>query len=115
MSAKNPSRLSSGLLSYAPAFAALGDRTRLLLVTRLADGRACSISQLTEGSKLTRQAITKHLRVLKQIGFVRCRRAGRQQLFEFNPRPFEDIRQYLDRVSAEWDQTLSQLQAFVED
>ena len=49
----------------APVFAALGDETRLALVAKLCGGRPYSISQLTRGSKLTRQAITKHLRVLE--------------------------------------------------
>ena len=95
-------------------FAALGDETRLVLVTKLADGRPHSISQLTEGSKLTRQAITKHLRVLQHAGVVRCTRQGRESRFEFSPEPIDDIRQYLDLVSQQWDQALSRLKAFVE-
>jgi DNA-binding transcriptional ArsR family regulator len=95
-------------------FAALGDETRLALLAKLADGRPYSISQLTEGSKLTRQAITKHLRVLQHAGVVRCNRQGRESRFEFAPEPIDDIRQYLDLVSQQWDQALSRLKAFVE-
>jgi DNA-binding transcriptional ArsR family regulator len=92
----------------------LGDETRLALVARLAHGRPCSISQLTEGSMLTRQAITKHLRVLESAGMVRSCRAGRESLFELDPEPIDGIRQYLDLVSEQWDQALSRLKAFVE-
>lgn len=95
-------------------FAALGDETRLALVSKLADGRPHSISQLTEGSKLTRQAITKHLRVLQHAGVVRCNRQGRESRFEFAPQPIDDVRHYLDLVSQQWDQALSRLKAFVE-
>lgn len=95
-------------------FAALGDETRLLLVAKLSRGRPCSISQLTEGSKLTRQAITKHLRVLEDVGIVHSARTGRKSLFELDPKPMEEIREYLDRVSEEWDQALGRLKAFVE-
>ena len=70
---------------YAPLFAALGDETRLALVGELGRGRACSIAQLTAGSKLTRQAITKHLRVLEGAGLVSCVRSGRQSLFALDP------------------------------
>ena len=98
-----------------PVFAALGDKTRLSLVARLSRGRPCSISQLTGGSKLTRQAITKHLRVLERAGIVHGVRTGRECLFEFNPKPIAGIREYLDFVSAQWDQALSRLKAFVED
>jgi len=99
----------------AAVFAALGDQTRLSLVAKLCRGQPASISQLTEGSRLTRQAITKHLRVLERAGIVRAVRSGRQSLFEFDPKPIESIRDYLDVVSAEWDQALARLKSFVED
>ena len=100
--------------SHAPVFAALGDETRLALVVKLAHGEAHSISQLTEGSKLTRQAVTKHLRILERAGMVRCRRAGRESLFELDPKPIEELREYLEYVSGQWDQALARLKAFVE-
>ena len=95
-------------------FAALGDETRLVLVARLCAGQPSSISQLTEGSKLTRQAITKHLRVLEGAGIVRGVRAGRESLFEFDPKPMEEIKSYLQQVSEQWDKVLGRLKAFVE-
>jgi DNA-binding transcriptional ArsR family regulator len=104
----------AGASSSAPVFAALGDETRLLLVAKLSQGQRCSISQLTEGSRLTRQAITKHLRVLEGAGIVRNVRAGRESLFEFDPEPMRGIREYVDEVSEQWDQGLSRLKAFVE-
>ena len=96
-------------------FAALGDETRLALVRRLASGRPRSISQLTEGSPLTRQAITKHLRVLAHAGIVRSVRAGRESLYEFEPKPMIEMNQYLQFVSRQWDEALSRLKAFVEE
>ncbi len=99
----------------APVFAALGDKTRLSLVARLSGGRPHSISQLTEGSRLTRQAITKHLRVLEGAGIVHGVRSGRESLFQLDPQPILEIREYLDLVSAQWDQALARLKAFVED
>jgi DNA-binding transcriptional ArsR family regulator len=100
--------------SSAPVFAALGDQTRLSLVAKLCGGRPHSISQLTSGSRLTRQAITKHLRVLERAGIVHSVRAGRESRFELDPRPFADLREYLDFVSEQWDQALARLKAFVE-
>ena len=111
---KNHNRKTPAVRARAPLFAALGDETRLALVWKLADGRPHSISQLTQGSKLTRQAITKHLRVLQRAGMVRCDRHGRESRFEFDAQPIEDIRQYLDLVSQQWDRALSRLKAFVE-
>jgi DNA-binding transcriptional ArsR family regulator len=111
----SPEAASRAPPSPAPVFAALGDDTRLSLIARLAGGQPQSISQLTEGSTLTRQAITKHLRVLENAGVVRSTRSGRESLFEFEPAPIESVRSYLDRVSKQWDQALGRLQSFVED
>jgi len=98
----------------APVFAALGDETRLALVAKLCAGRRSSIARLTAGTRLTRQAVTKHLRVLEGAGIVHGVRAGREKLFEFDPQPMAEIREYLDLVSAQWDQALARLKAFVE-
>ncbi|MGH9710931.1 MAG: ArsR/SmtB family transcription factor [Candidatus Acidiferrales bacterium] len=100
--------------THAPIFAALGDETRLSLVAKLCGGQPRSISQLTEGSKLTRQAITKHLRVLESAQSVHSVRAGRESLFGFEPEPIKEIKRYLDLVSEQWDQALSRLKSFVE-
>jgi len=98
----------------AAVFAALGDETRLLIIARLSDGRPCSIAQLTVGSELTRQAVTKHLRVLESARLVRSVREGRESRFELDPQPLEDAREYLAGVSEQWDQALDRLKAFVE-
>lgn len=99
----------------APIFAALGDETRLALVVRLCGGQSRSISQLTEGSPLTRQAITKHLRVLERAGIVSSTRHGRESRFQFDPEPIVGIKEYLEFVSQQWDEALGRLKAFVEE
>ena len=114
MSHKRRSRMAARRQLRAPVFAALGDETRLSLVAKLSAGQPHSISQLTEGSKLTRQAITKHLRVLENVGIVHSIRRGRESRFKFDPEPIEGIKQYLDFVSEQWDQALSRLKSFVE-
>ena len=105
----------SRLKARAPIFAALGDKTRLSLVAKLCDRRPYSISQLTRGSRLTRQAITKHLRVLESVGIVHSVRTGRESRFEFDPQPIEGLKQYLDSVSEQWDHALARLKSLVED
>src|SRR5882762_8956858 len=92
---------------HAAVFAALGDETRLSLLTTLSGGEPRSIAQLTGGSKMTRQAITKHLRVLESAGIVHSARAGRESLFEFDPQPMNELQKYLGGVSAQWDQVLA--------
>jgi DNA-binding transcriptional ArsR family regulator len=83
----------------ARVFAALGDETRLSMLARLSEGRPQSISRLTAGTRLTRQAVTKHLRVLEGAGVVRSVRAGRENLFAIEPKPIDGARKYLDDVS----------------
>jgi DNA-binding transcriptional ArsR family regulator len=114
MSRKHANRRS---VAHPPdvLFAALGDATRLALVTRLSSGQPHSISQLTEGSRLTRQAITKHLRVLARAGIVRCTQSGREMLYQFQPQPVLEMQAYLEQVSHQWDHALARLKTFVED
>lgn len=113
-----PSRRSSrahALKARATVFAALGDETRLSVVARLSDGRPQSISRLTAGTRLSRQAVTKHLRVLADAGVVRGVRSGRESLYAIEPQPLEEVRDYLDQVSRQWDDALARLKAHVED
>jgi DNA-binding transcriptional ArsR family regulator len=98
----------------ASLFAALGDETRLSLLAKLSGGQRFSITQLTAGSHLSRQAVTKHLRVLQRVKIARCVRAGRESLFEFDPQPVMELKQYLDLVFQQWDEALGRLKLMVE-
>jgi DNA-binding transcriptional ArsR family regulator len=98
----------------AAVFAALGDETRLSLLARLCDGQRYSIAELTEGTKLTRQAVTKHLRVLERVRIVHGMREGRESLFQFNPQPVIEMKDYLEQVSKQWDGALARLKSLVE-
>jgi DNA-binding transcriptional ArsR family regulator len=113
MSPKNRNRIRRPQTSIM--FAALGDATRLALVGKLISGQPASIAELTAGSRLTRQAITKHLSVLRHAGMVQSTRAGREQLFTLDPSPMHEMQRYLDRVSHQWDQALARLKSFVEE
>lgn len=99
----------------AAVFAALGDETRLSLVGTLARGSPRSISQLAHGSRLTRQAISKHLRVLESAGIVASVRVGRESLFQLRPAPLQEMQNYLARVSDQWQQALGRLKSLVEE
>lgn len=114
MSHKIRKRISAKPKAKARVFAALGDKTRLALVARLCSGEPSSISELSKDSKLTRQAITKHLGVLERAGIVRSSQAGRERLFQFDPAPLDELQQYLASVSKQWDQTLARRKSRVE-
>ncbi len=101
--------------NQAPLFAALGDRTRLALLVKIGRGEPQSVTNLARDSKLTRQAIRKHLQVLEDAGMVRGVRRGRENLFEYDPGPVEQLRLSLDSISQQWNDALNRLKKFVEE
>src|SRR5580693_5046810 len=103
------------LQNYAPVFAALGDEMRLRLVAALCVGGAMSITQLTSGTDITRQAITKHLGVLAAAGLVRDVKLGRERLWEFEPASLEEARRSLEAIGEQWDHALARLKLAVEN
>jgi DNA-binding transcriptional ArsR family regulator len=99
----------------APLFAALGDETRLALVDRLCAGGPQSITRLTAGSAVTRQAITKHLHILADAGLVHDSRRGRERIWELDVERLDEARRYLDQIAQQWDAALVRLKRFIED
>jgi DNA-binding transcriptional ArsR family regulator len=87
----------------------------LRLVARLCEGGPLSITSLTTGSRVTRQGITKHLRVLESAGLVRSRRRGRESIWQLEQRRLREARHYLDLISLQWDEALGRLRKLVEN
>ncbi len=114
MSVTRPNAKPRGKAEPAHIFAALGDETRLRLVARLCTAGPLSISRLTDGTTVTRQAITKHLNVLADVGIVRGMRNGRERVWELEPRQLVEARRYLDLISAQWDEALARLKHMLE-
>lgn len=112
---RSRSAVVARLADAAPLFAALGDPTRLKLVGRLSTDGPLSIAELSDDAGVTRQAVTKHLHALADAGLVRGNRAGRERIWQLEPRRLERARHYLDQISREWDAAIGRLQAFVED
>jgi len=98
----------------AAVFFALGDETRLGLVSRLCDAGPASITRLTERFDMTRQAITKHLHVMEAAGLVRRTPRGRESFWLIEPKRLADARRHLESISAQWDNALQRLKRFVE-
>ena len=107
-------RTDAALPGSAAIFAALGDETRLGLVSRLCDEGPLSIARLTGGFDITRQAITKHLRVMEDAGLVRRAQIGRESLWQIETKRLAEAREYLQQISAQWDGALARLKRFVE-
>tara|TARA_B100000519_G_scaffold188143_1_gene185491 strand:- start:454 stop:813 length:360 start_codon:yes stop_codon:yes gene_type:complete len=111
---KNPDNGKHGS-DFSAMFAALGDPTRLAIFDRLADGKPRSISVLSNDADMTRQAVTKHLRVLETAGLVQHHRVGRESQYAFCPEQLAEARAYLDQVAGRWESALMRLKTFVED
>ena len=105
---------SARLAGAAPVFTALGDETRLRIVNRLAREGPLSITRLTDGTQLSRQAVSKHLRVLSDAGLARGRRSGREQIWQIEAGRLRDARRYLGEISAQWDEAIGRLRDLVE-
>jgi len=102
------------LARAAPVFAALGDETRLGIVARLCASGPQSIVRLTDGSRVSRQAITKHLHALAEAGLVRSTREGRERIWEVETKRLAEAGQYLEQISEQWDAAIERLRAMVE-
>jgi DNA-binding transcriptional ArsR family regulator len=96
-------------------FAALGDETRLLLISRLSNDGPMSITRLTRGTRVTRQAISKHLEVMREVGLVRKTKRGRERIWQLEQRRLKEARHSLELISKQWDEALGRLKKFVEE
>jgi DNA-binding transcriptional ArsR family regulator len=90
-------------------FEAMADPTRRLLLERLRAGGALSISNLSDGLPITRQAVTKHLNQLTTAGLVRARKDGRQRLHELDAAPLREVDDWLRPYAEAWDRRLDAL------
>jgi DNA-binding transcriptional ArsR family regulator len=98
----------------ADIFFALGDETRLSILSKLRAG-ALSATALTDGAGVTRQAIAKHLQVLEGAGLVTHEKRGREVLYAIEARRLDEARVFLDMISASWDQAIDRLRQMVEE
>jgi len=112
---RSPRGRAATVVQSAPVFAALGDRTRLRLVTRMGSDGPLSIARLTDGTDVTRQAVAKHLRVLANAGLAKSVRHGREQLWQLDPGPLDEAHRSLELIAQRWDEALLRLKGRVEE
>ena len=103
------------LTAAAPVLAALGDKTRLTIVAQLCARGPQSIARLTDGTSISRQAVTKHLRRLAKAGLVRSSRQGRERIWRMQTKRLDEVRRYLGQISDQWDEAIGRLRVMVED
>jgi DNA-binding transcriptional ArsR family regulator len=101
-------------VNVVPILAALGDESRLQIVIKLCRSGPQSITRLAEGSDISRQGVTKHLRALHLAGLLRSERRGRERIWRLEPKRLDEVRRYLAQISQQWDTALARLRAAVE-
>jgi DNA-binding transcriptional ArsR family regulator len=109
-----PSQDAGALEAAAPVFAALGDQRRLRLLARLGEEGPLSISRLSDGAGITRQAVTKHLQVLADAGLAISLRHGREQLWQLEAARLDEARRSLELISQRWDEALERMKKALE-
>jgi DNA-binding transcriptional ArsR family regulator len=110
------SRTSSAALKESrldAIFAALSDRTRRAIITRLAKGPATA-GELAQPFAMSLPAVSKHLRVLEQAGLLRRERDGRLHNCHLDPRPLERAEALIADYRAFWEGTLAELASYLE-
>lgn len=110
MPASHADPASTGVVEL---FAALGDGNRLTIVESLSDDGPQSITALARRAPITRQAVTKHLRVLETAGLVTSQRRGRERVWRLQPHGLASAHRYLDLISRRWDNAIERLEAHV--
>ncbi|MDE3074622.1 MAG: winged helix-turn-helix transcriptional regulator [Chloroflexota bacterium] len=92
---------------------ALADHTRREIIARLAAGPQPA-GRLAAGFSISRPAVSKHLRVLREAGLVECTKRGRQQLYRLAPGGLSQLEAALDEIGQFWATALDEFKQFAE-
>ena len=94
-------------------FAAIADATRRTIMQRVAR-RRLTAGELARGFRMSRPAVSKHVRVLVRAGLLRQRREGRHRLYELDPAPLRQIDEWVAQYRDFWRTNLRSLKSYVE-
>jgi DNA-binding transcriptional ArsR family regulator len=102
--------------AHADPFLAVADPTRRAILDQLRGGDA-PVTQLAAAFDMTRPAVSRHLRVLRDARLVRERRGGddgRQRIYQLTPGPLREVTQWAEGYTVFWRDGLSRLKRHVE-
>lgn len=95
-------------------FWALSDPLRLEILDRISAGTEVTVSQLAATLPITRQAVTRHVKTLEEVGLVKGSQQGREHRYSVNTAPLDEAGRWLERRTASWDDALGRLARYVE-
>jgi DNA-binding transcriptional ArsR family regulator len=96
----------------ADAFNAVAEPRRRQILDALADGER-SVNELVAEIPVSQPQVSKHLRVLKEVGLVRSRAAGRQRLYRVEPMALKPIHDWLEHYERMWNERLDRLDGYL--
>ena len=109
----NGNRMVTSSRTLDRTFAALSDSTRRAILARLAEGET-TVGDLARPFRMSRPAISKHLRVLERAGLVQRQREGRVSRCELDAEPMRDAAQWIERYREFWGDRLDSLARYLE-
>ncbi|MBC8352315.1 MAG: winged helix-turn-helix transcriptional regulator [Planctomycetes bacterium] len=98
----------------ADVFSAIADQTRRALLLRLAKDGERSVTELLEPFSISQPAVSKHLRILREVGLVRSRKEGRERLYEIEPVLLRDVFDWVSQFEKYWDDKLDALGEYLD-
>lgn len=92
------------------AVAALADPTRQTIVELLADGGELDAGEIARHFSISRPAVSRHLRVLRELGLVRARPEAQRRVYSLEPGPLAELDAWLGRYRGFWENRLDALE-----
>jgi DNA-binding transcriptional ArsR family regulator len=98
----------------ADVYVAIADPTRRALLVRLAHDGEKNVTELLEPFSISQPAVSKHLRILREVGLVRSRKEGRLRLYTIRPRKLRQVYNWVSHFEKYWDEKLDALSEYLD-
>jgi DNA-binding transcriptional ArsR family regulator len=103
----------SRIASSTDVFNAVSDPTRRAILDRLRRGPA-PVNELASGFRVSRPAISKHLRVLRSARLVREKKDGRQRIYQLEPERIQEVAKWAEEYRRFWHHNITSLKRHLE-
>lgn len=97
------------------AFAALGDPTRMAILSRLADRGELTVQEIAQPFAMSLPAVSQHLKVLEQAGLILRRRDGQRRPCQIRPERLAEAMTWLNFTRRAWEARFDRLARFLQD
>jgi DNA-binding transcriptional ArsR family regulator len=98
----------------ADVYHAVADPTRRAILDRLRGGGA-PVAEIASGFDMSRPAVSKHLRILREARLVREQKQGRQRVYRLEAAPLEGLARWIESYRVFWQANLTSLKRHLEE